>query len=415
MIPAVYPVMCGLDIHRAAISASLVIARDQEEPTVISRDFSALTPGLFQLRDWLLEHHCPVVAMESTSIYWKAPYSIFSEADIIPFVLNPFHVKALPGKKSDQTDAQRIAHLAMHQLVLPSYVPPAVIQDLRSLTRTRWGLVNDLRKVKNTITRILDECNIKFSTVASDLFGASGRAILDLIVYNSQFDPLLLAQCAKGKLRKKLDQLVAALTGYVSDTKRYILDLHLQSLTRIEQALKNLEETMNFYIRTHGLQSWLDILCSIPGVKRLSAITILAEIGVDLSAFPTASHFASWAGLCPGNNVSAGKSKSAAIRKANKYLKTALVQVSWASVRKKKSPMAHRFLHLRRRRGTNRALIATAHKILRIIYSLFTRKEWFNPDKLLGSSQTLDSISPTIASETIPDSSELSPSLVAFD
>jgi transposase len=173
LIPAAYPIICGLDVHRGAISAALLDARKQTEPILYTKEFSALTYGLYDLRQWLLDHDCHLVAMESSGIYWKAPYNVLAEVNITPHILNPLHVKAIPGKKSDQTDTQRIAYLSMHNLVRPSYIPKPVIIQLRLLTRQRWAVVSSLRRTKNSITRTLDECNIKFSLVATDLFGVS--------------------------------------------------------------------------------------------------------------------------------------------------------------------------------------------------------------------------------------------------
>ncbi|WP_277350719.1 IS110 family transposase [Acididesulfobacillus acetoxydans] len=253
-----------------------------------------------------------------------------SDANITSHILNPLHAKAIPGKKTDQTDAQRIAYLSMHNLVRPSYIPEPIIMNLRLLTRQRWAVVSSLRRTKNTITRTLDECNIKFSLVATDLFGVSGRLVLTALLKEQAPDPFLLANFAKGKLRKKIPLLCEALTGHLSDEHRFILGLLLDDLSHIEQELLLLDARINAYVSVHGLLPWLNILLSIPGVKRLSAINILAEIGTDLSSFPDTAHFASWIALCPGNNISAGKAKSAAIRKANRYLRSALVQVAWA-------------------------------------------------------------------------------------
>ena len=411
MIPATYPIICGLDVHRGAISAALLDARGQTEPVLYTREFSAFTSGLHDLRQWLLEHDCPLVAMESSGIYWKTPFNVLAEANISSHILNPLHVKAIPGKKTDQTDAQRIAYLSMHNLVRPSYIPEPVIMNLRLLTRQRWAVVSSLRRTKNTITRTLDECNIKFSLVATDLFGVSGRLVLAALLEEEQPDPFLLANFAKGKLRKKIPLLCEALTGHLSDEHRFILGFLLNDLAHIEQELVLLDAKINAYVSAHKLQSWLDILLSMPGVKRLSAINILAEIGTDLSSFPDSAHFASWIALCPGNNISAGKSKSAEIRRANRYLRSALVQVAWAAARQKNSPLAQYFLAIKRRRGANKALIALAHKLVRIIYALFTRQETFDFAKLVSSPVSAQPAPATEVKEGFSDVSELSEGL----
>lgn len=409
MIPATYPIICGLDVHRGAISAALLDTRGQTEPILYTHEFSALTYGLYDLRQWLLDHDCHIVAMESSGIYWKAPFNVLAEANITSHILNPFHVKAIPGKKSDQTDAQRIAYLSMHNLVRPSYIPDPVIINLRLLTRQRWAVVSSLRRTKNSITRTLDECNIKFSLVATDLFGVSGRLVLKALLEEQTPDPFSMANLAKGKLRKKIPQLYEALKGHLSVEHRFILEFLLNDLKHIEEDLVCLDAKINAYISEHKLQPWLAILLSMPGIKRLSAINILAEIGTDISSFPDSAHFASWIALCPGNNISAGKSKSSNIRKANRYLRSALVQVAWAAARQKNSPLAKYFFAVKRRRGTNKALIALAHKLVRIVYSLFTRQEKFDFAKLISSSVSASSTPTTdTAMEELPEVSELS-------
>lgn len=224
-------------------------------------------------------------------------------------------------------------------------------------------------------------------------------------------DPFHLANFAKGKLRKKIPLLYEALTGHLSDEHRFILGFLLNDLAHIEQELVLLDARINAYVLAHKLQPWLNILLSMPGVKRLSAINILAEIGTDLSSFPDTAHFSSWIALCPGNNISAGKSKSAAIRRANRYLRSALVQVAWASTRQRNSPLAHYFYAVKRRRGTNKALIALAHKLVRIIYALFTHHETFALAKLIASPAATKPAPATEVQEEFSDVSELSKGL----
>ena len=415
LIPATYPIICGLDVHRGAISAALLDTRGQTEPILYTQEFSALTYGLYDLRQWLIDHGCPLVAMESTGIYWKAPYNVLAEASITSHILNPFHVRAIPGKKTDQTDAQRIAYLSMHNLVRPSYIPEPVIMNLRLLTRQRWAVVNSLRRTKNSITRTLDECNIKFSLVATDLFGVSGRLVLKTLLEEQTPDPLSMANLAKGKLRKKIPQLYEALRGHLSEEHRFILEFLLNDLKHIEEDLATLDAKINAYVSEHKLQPWLDILLSVPGIKRLSAINILAEIGTDLSSFPDSAHFASWIALCPGNNTSAGKSKSSDVRKANRYLRAALVQVAWAAARQKNSPLAKYFYAVKRRRGANKALIALAHKLVRIIYALFTRQEKFDFAKLVSSPVSVQpALSTEVPEADLPEVSELAEKLACI-
>jgi len=376
--------MAGLDVHRASISATVLIARDPEEPIVHSKDFSALQPGLLELRDWLLSLNCGTVAMESSCIYWKAPFKVLEDAGCTPFVLNPYDVKAKRGKKSDHSDAFRIAHLSMHGIVLPSFVPSPPIRELRLLTRGRTVLLNSLRKIKNQISLTLDEANFKFSVIATDLFGATGREIMNIIAADPNPNPRVLANQAKGVLRNKIDELVPALSGQLTAVQRFLLKNRLKELKQIEDHLQSIEIEIESFIAKNQLESFLAPLLSIPGIKRVAATTILAEIGTSvIETFPSPQQFASWAGLCPGMNESAGKRRKSSICKANRYLKSMLVQVAWCALRAKNSPFRPFFQSVKARRGANRALIAVAHKMLRIIYALYKYNTVFSPAALI--------------------------------
>ena len=390
MIPALYPIMAGLDVHRASISAVILISRDplKADVEVLHRQFSALQPGLMELRDWLFEHNCPIATMESASIYWKPPFAVLEEAGILPQVVNPFDVKAKRGKKTDKADALRIAHRAMHGLITPSFIPSPPIRELRLLTRARFSLMSSVRRTKNRITLLLDEGNYKFSVVATDLFGASGRKVLHQLAFTKNPSPSYLANLACGSLRKRIPELIPALSGNLNDTQRFLLQNCLAELSQTQQRLEIVEAQIANHIQNNDLGKFLVPLMSIPGIKWVAATTLLAEIGTTVAAsFPSAKHFASWAGLCPGLNESAGKHRSGSIRKANRYLKTMLVQVSWCALRMSDSPFRETFAAIKAQRGANRALIAVAHKILRVIYALNATGTTFSPTHLKQARQ----------------------------
>lgn len=402
MIPAVHNICAGLDVHRKVISATVIKAFPNEEPTSYYREFSAFTSGLYELANWLKDFNGNVVAMESAGIYWVPVYDVLKKAGLDPYVVNPHHVKAIPGKKTDQADSHRIAHLFQHGLVRHSFVPEGIIRDLRYLTRSRARIVNTVRSYKNNTTRILDEANIKISAVATDLFGVSGQLMLKALINNPDTSPAILSMLARGRLRNKLEQLNEALTGFLTPTHINLLKFNMQMLFILKERLVDLERDILAICNGQELQPAFSILKSIPGIKDVAAATILAEIGNDMSYFPSAANLASWASVCPGNNKSAGKHYSGKIGKGNRYLRQILIQVAWAASRKKNTCLSAYYRRLARRKGKNRAIVALAHKILRIIYTCLSKNESYdevkargvvhiNTDKIAAASSQLES------------------------
>jgi transposase len=304
--------------------------------------------------------------MESTGVYWKPVWNVLERS--LPLVLaNPYQVKNIPSRKTDRRDSEWIADLLAHGLIRPSFVPPPAIRRLRELTRYRVQLTGERNRIHNRIHKVLEDANLKLDTVLSDLLGSSGRAMLHGIV-KGHSDPGWLADYARGSLRGKREQLELALRGDIQDHHRYLLGELLADLEFAESKILRLDAEL--LRRMQPYQDSVERLCTIPGVDVLTAWTLLAELGSDMSVFPTAAHAASWAGLCPSNRESAGKRLSARTRKGNRWLRRALCQSAWAVTRKKDCYLTAHFYRRAAQHGTKKAIVATAHQLLIIAYHL---------------------------------------------
>lgn len=353
----------GLDVHKDTVVASI---RVQSGSSVLreTRTFATLTRGLLELSDWLSSHHISALAMEATGVYWKPVWHIL-ESGFELTLANPAHIKNVPGRKSDTHDAQWIAELLAHGLIQASFVPPESIQELRDLTRTRKQLAQEIASYTQRIQKTLEDANLKLSSVATDILGVSGRRMLEAII-QGETDPQTLAGLAVGRLVNKRDQLTEALRGRVREHHRFLLKLHLEQITALEQGLGSIESRLH-EVMTPFAQA-LERLQTIPGVGETLAQVIVAEIGVDMDRFQDADHLVSWAGLCPRLDESAGKRRSSRIRPGNRWLKTGLVQAAWASSRCKTGYLPARFRRIRARRGAKKAVVANAAFILRAAY-----------------------------------------------
>jgi transposase len=386
---------CGLDVHQATVVACLLIVRKDGKVQKQLRTFGTTTRELLSLREWLLSQGCSHVAMESTGVYWKPVYAIL-EGTFQIVVANAQHVKKVPGRKTDVKDAEWIADLLCHGLLRPSFVPPQPIRELRDLTRYRRKLVESQSAERNRLLKVLETANIKLASVATDVFGMSGRLMLRALI-EGKAAPEEMAELAKGKLRSKIPQLELALEGKLEDHHRFLLKLQLDRLERVEGDLAVLEQHIQEKLAPYAAQ--LALLDEIPGIDWTLAAVIIAELGVDMSVFQSVSQLASWAGVCPGNNESAGKRKSSRIPKGNVYLKTALVEAAHAAAKTKGSYLRDKFYRLKARRGYKRAAVAIGHKILVSIYHMISQNVSYNdlgdlpgqgqqasPDPQLGSS-----------------------------
>lgn len=359
---------CGLDVHQAIVVACLLVGNANQRPRKEVRSFGTKTRELMDLRDWLRENGCTHVGMEATGIYWKPVHAVL-EDDFEVVVGNAHHIKNVPGRKTDVKDSEWIADLLRHGLIAKSFVPPKPIRELRDLLRYRRKLVESRSAERNRLQKLLETANIKLASVASDVFGVSGIAMLKALV-RGDATPAEMAQLAKKRLRQKLGELELALDGKVEEHHRFVLDIQLSRLEEVDKHITKLDERIDGKLapyREHHAR-----LAQIPGVDRVLAAVMIAELGTDMTVFKSAGHLAAWAGVCPGNNESAGKKKKGTARKGNVHLMTALVEAAHGASRKKDSYFKDKFFRLKARRGYLRAAVAIAHKILKAVYVILS-------------------------------------------
>ena len=364
-------ICCGLDVHKQTIVACLIalLADGQRKKEI--RSFAATTDGLLALAEWLRKAGCKHVAMESTGVYWKPVYNIL-EGEFELTVVNAKHVKGLPGRKTDVKDAEWIADLFQHGLLRASFIPDLAQRELRDLTRTRTKFSDERSAAVNRLQKVLEDANIKVAGVATDIMGASGRAMIEALLKGTT-DAETLAELAKGRLRKKRAELERALTGRVREHHRLLLAMHLEHIDFLDESIARVSAAIAEQLRP--FEEELERLDTIPGVGRQTAEVIAAEVGLDMSHFPDAGHLASWAGMCPGNAESAGKRKGGKTRKGSKFLRRALVEAAHAAAHKKGSYLQGQYRRLVVRRGPKKAAVAVGHSILVTAYYLLTRKD----------------------------------------
>lgn len=352
----------GLDVHKKTVVACVLTPQGREV-----RTFSTVTEELLALVDWLQERECRAVAMESTGVYWKPVYNLLEAAELEPIVVNAQHIKAVPGRKTDVRDAEWIADLLRHGLLRASFIPDRPQRELRELVRYRRSLVEERTREANRLQKVLEGANLKLSSVASDVLGRSGRDMLTAIS-QGQEDPVELAALARGRLKEKSEQLQRALRGVVGPHQRFLLHEQLSHIEELEARIHRLSAEIE--ARLTPFEAALQRLQTIPGVGRRVAEDLLAEIGTDMSRFPTHRHLASWAKICPGNHRSAGKSKPEHIGRGNRWLRSILVEAARAAGRSKNTFLAAQYHRLAGRRGNKRAAVAVAHSILVIVYHI---------------------------------------------
>lgn len=361
---------CGLDVHQATVVACMLVGAADKRPKKEVRTFGTKTRELMALRDWLVEQQCTHVGMEATGVYWMPIYAILEEQGRFELVVgNAHHIKNVPGRKTDVKDSEWIADLLRHGLIAKSFVPPKPIRELRDLVRYRRKLVESRIAERNRLQRLLETANIKLASVASDVFGVSGMKMLRALV-KGVATPSEMAQLAKARLRKKLADLTLALDGRIEEHHRFILETQLSRLDQIDDHIKTLDERIENKVQP--FKQARDLLTTLPGVDRVLAASLLAEIGPDMGVFKSASHLAAWAGVCPGNNESAGKRKQSATRRGNVHLMTALVEAAHGATKKKDSYFKDKYFRLKARRGAGRAAMAIAHKILTAAYRMLS-------------------------------------------
>ncbi len=396
------PCCAALDVHKVSLTACVRRWSAEDPDAQETRTFPTTTAGLERLRDWLLACGVPVVAMESTGVYWKPVFNVL-EKHFRLLLVNAEHFKQAEGRKTDPGDCAWLSRLLQYGLLRPSFVPPAVVRQLRDLTRQRVKLVQQRSAVVNRVQKVLEDANIKLGDVASDVLGKSGRRMLEALI-GGERDPEALAQLALGRLREKIPRLREALRGLVNEHHRFLLRLHLDQLDGLDALIGRIGERILEVATPPPPESGgppdaeaaappaaptavpgpagegetaaggvspaegLRLLRTIPGIKERTAEVIVAEIGTDMGAFPTAAHLASWAGLCPGNRQSAGKRYSGRMRRGDRWLKQALTQAAWAVSRTRGSWLQGRYRRWVMRLGKKRAVMATAHKLLELCH-----------------------------------------------
>jgi transposase len=356
----------GLDVHKKTVVACVRLASKGKVVTEV-KTFATTTQGLLTLSDWLSQSGCTHVAMEATGVYWKPVWHVLSDGEVELVLANAAHVKNVPGRKTDVSDAAWLAELLAHGLIRASFVPDGQTQELRALLRTRKQLVRERTRHVQRIHKTLEDANIKLDAELSDVLGKSGRAILNALVAG-ETDPVRLAALAYPNVKSPQAQLREALRGRLTSHHRFLLQLHLGQIDSLDAAIGTIDREVEDSLAP--FRAAVDLVRTIPGVSTLGAEVIVSEIGLDMSRFPTVGHLLSWAGLCPRNDESAGKRRSSRLRKGAQWLKTTLVQCSWAAKNKKGSYLQAQYLRLKSRRGPQKAICAVAASILTAVYHM---------------------------------------------
>ena len=393
----VYQCVAGLDVHKKSVVGTRMRVTAAERVEWETQTFGTTTPELLELHDWLQVWECTHVAMESTGDYWKPVYNLLEDTFEV-LLVNAEHVKRVPGRKTDASDAEWLAELQLHGLLKASFIPPKPQRALRELTRYRTRLIQERSRTVNRVQKLLEGANIKLAAVVSDMQGVSARAMLSALA-DGKSDAQALAQLARGRLRNKLPALEKALTGLVQPHHRFLLAKQLAHIDFLDEQITDIGTEIARQVErmsqspepptdpgssaashteqdTSASVTWeeaVDLLDTIPGIDRRTAEMLLAETGIDLRQFPTAKHLAAWAGVAPGNHESGGKRYSGRTRKGNRHLQTTLVQAAWAAVRTKGTFLKARYHRLAARRGKKRAIVAIAHSILVSIWHMLSR------------------------------------------
>jgi transposase len=364
-----YKRCAGIDVHKKTVVVCVRCGEGDGKLQQEVRTFGTMTRDLLDMSDWLGQRGVSHVAMESTGVYWKPVFNLL-EGRFQVILVNAQHIKKVPGRKTDVKDCQWIAELLQMGLLKASFVPPAPMRELRDLTRQRTQLIGETSAVANRIQKVLEDANIKLGSVATDVLGVSGRDMLEALCAG-QTDPMVLADLARKRLREKMPALRLALHGRVTEHHRFLLRMHLDHLKHLEDLIGRLSERIE--VALAPFTEVMERLKTIPGISQRVTEILLAEIGTNMDQFPTPAHLASWTGMCPGNNESAGKRRSGRAPKGNRWLRTALVQAAWAASHTKETYLAAQYRRLAKRRGRKRALIAVGHTLLGIVYHVLKK------------------------------------------
>jgi transposase len=365
LIGIVHPICCGLDVHKESISACVIYVDKDGIDQYDVEEFGTFTDELMRLRSWLLDHECPVVAMESTGIYWRPVHNVIEESFQV-ILVNARDIKNVPGRKTDIGDSKWLAGLLRHGLLKSSFIPPMVVRQWRDLTRLRKKYVQTVGDYRKRTHKLFESANIKIDSVVSDLFGVTGRNLMQLLIKGEPLQLSDIESCVRGKLRGKETELFRSIQGFFTGHHRFILKMILETVIGLEAQIAALDQQIYSAMAEH--KSLLNPMKTAAGISDVSSCDILAEIGPTLDTFPTDTALASWSGLCPGNNESAGKRKSGRSHVRKHHLKTIMIEVAWAAVKKKGSYFKDKYYRLKARRGAKKAIVAIAHRILLGIY-----------------------------------------------
>ncbi len=366
IIRIVHPICCGMDVHKKSISACVIFSDNNGEEKHEIKVFGTFTDDLMRLKEWLIEHDCTVVAMESTGIYWRPVHNVLEEAFHV-VLANARDMKNVSGRKTDIGDSRWIAGLLRHGLLKSSFIPPQEVRQWRDLTRLRKRYVQSEADYRKRTQKLFESANVKIDSVVSDLFGVTGRNLMQLLIEGRKDLTLTdIAICTRGKLKGKEVQLFRSIQGFFTDHHRFLLKSLLEAVTMLETQIQELDREISRAMKAHD--SLLDRMKNAPGIADVAAHDILAEVGPTLESFPTDAALVSWCGLCPGNNESAGKRKSGRSPVYKHHLKTIMLEIAWAAIKKKGSYFKEKYYRLKARRGAKKAIMAIAHRILLGIY-----------------------------------------------
>jgi transposase len=368
IVNVVHPICCGLDVHKEKVSACLISSSVFGGTYTEVQEFGTFTDELMRLRDWLLKNDCPIVAMESTGIYWRPVHNVL-EGYVEVILVNARHIKNVPGRKTDICDSKWLAGLLRHGLLKGSFIPPKEVREWRDLTRLRRTYVETLGDYKRRTHKLFESANIKIDSVVSDLFGQTGRNLMRLLGQGSfpirQED---MEGCLRGKLKAKREELYRSIQGFFTDHHGYLLRSLLKTIATIEGEIEAINDRLRQVMKNH--EPLLQMLMEVAGISEVSARAILSEAGSTMDPFRTSAALCSWAGVCPGNNESAGKRHSGKSPVRKHHLKTIMVEVAWAAVKVKGSYYREKYYRLKARRGARRAIVGIAHRLLKAVYHI---------------------------------------------
>lgn len=372
VLSVVHPVCCGLDVHKKKISACL-LGTGEAADTILIREFGTFTDEIEQLRTWLAEHECPIVAMESTGVYWRPVHNIL-EGEVEVILVNARHIKNVPGRKTDIEDSRWLAGLLQHGLLRGSFIPAKEIRHWRELGRSRRKNTEAIGDYKRRVHKLFESANIKIDSVVSDLFSMTGRNLISRLLSGTFTLSLAdVQECARGRLRDKAQELYRSIQGFFEEHHRFLLASMMRILKALEQENEGISTKMKELMQAQ--QDLLNRLDEVPGISELSAQYVLSELGPELDTFPSAAALAAWAGLCPGNNESAGKRKSGRSPVTKHHLKSIMIEIAWAAVKKKGSYYRDKYWRLRYRLGPKKAIVAIAHRIVKALFAIIKHGE----------------------------------------